>query len=85
MAASRNIVVHHPAKRFGMSDGTKPVYTYTIHIEPAERLLNADYNGLRGREELGIEDLWQHTLDVEALEQELRAFHLKLIIASQDR
>jgi hypothetical protein len=85
LSHTRNIIVHHPAKRLATHDRTKPVYIYiySIHIEPAERLLNQDYKGLRGKQELGIEDLRQHALDVEAAEAELRAFHRKLVLTSQ--
>jgi hypothetical protein len=82
LSHTRNIIVHHPTKRIGTSDGTKPLYIYSIHIEPAERLLNHDYKGLRGKEEIYVEDLRQHIADVETAESALRAFHGKLIFAA---
>ena len=85
LSHTRNIIVHHPSKRLGTSDGTKPIYQWSIHIEPFERLLNQDYKGLKGKEELYIEDLQQHTIDVEAAEMELRAFHRKLVLTAQGR
>lgn len=74
----RNVFAHHPAKRYGTSDGTKPVYIWSVHIEPYERLLNRDYAGLEDKEELFTEDLVKHISDVEATEEKLRKFYALL-------
>jgi len=83
LARTRNIFAHHPAKRLGTSDGEKAVYIYSIHIEPYERVLNRDYQGLRGKKELLLTDLEEHAIAVDNLEGELRAFHRKLIAPAQ--
>jgi len=82
LSKTRNIFAHHPAKRLGTSKDGKPHYIWTIHIEPAERILNWEYDGLQGKMELGIEDLEKHILDVETLELELRSFLRKIYLAS---
>jgi hypothetical protein len=79
LARTRNIFVHHPAKRLGTSDGEKAVYIYSIHIEPYYRLANVP--GLQGQKELSVADLEQHVIEVEKLENDLRAFHRKLVTA----
>ncbi len=74
----RNVFVHHPVKRFGASDGVKPIYKWSIHIEPYEKLLNRDYPGLEGKDELFTEDLKDHVSKIEHLEEELRKFYLRI-------
>lgn len=80
---TRNIFVHHPPARTGASDGTKAVYSYSIHIEPNERILSRQYPGLKGKRELELDDLEQHAKAVEAIEGELSAFVRSLIKRSQ--
>ncbi len=80
---TRNIIVHHPAKRTGTSKNGKAVYIYAIHIEPYERLLNKKYKGLKGKQELEIADLKNHAFEVLALETKLSAFVQKLTRAAQ--
>ena len=80
---TRNIFVHHPARRTGTVKDGKPFYFYSIHIEPYERTLNKQFPGLKGKECLDIGDLERHALDVETLENDLREFVRKLVRASQ--
>lgn len=83
-ALTRNIIVHHPALRTGTSKGGKAVYLYSIHVEPYERLLNKEYQGLKGKSALEIADLKAHAREVEQLTKELQGF-LKTLIRSHQR
>jgi hypothetical protein len=74
LANMRNIFAHHPAKRTGRSRDGKPHYTYTIYIEPYERVLNTEYPGLQGKDELTLDDLRQHDNALELVEHDLRWF-----------
>jgi hypothetical protein len=74
LSYTRNILAHHPTKRLGTAKDGKPLDIYSIHIEPYERILNYNYPGLLGKDELGIEDLIQHQADLEALEGKLHTF-----------
>lgn len=65
LSYTRNIFAHHPAKRLGTSKGGQAFDIYSIHIEPYERILNRDYPGLRGKNELAIKDLEEHSVLVE--------------------
>lgn len=72
LSHTRNVLAHQPVRRVGTSHNRKPVYTYTIRIEPYERILNRDYPGLLGKDELSVEDLKQHDQEIEKLERDLR-------------
>jgi hypothetical protein len=76
LSHTRNIFAHHPTLRTGTSKDGKPLDIYTIRIEPYERVLNRDYPGLRGKNELGVEDLMQHESEVGQLEMRLYEFGL---------
>jgi hypothetical protein len=72
LSHTRNIIAHHPTKRVGKRKDGRPIYIYTIYIEPYERILNNDYKGLRGKDELGVEDLKEHDREIEKMEVDLR-------------
>jgi hypothetical protein len=74
LARTRNILVHHPGLRTGTSKNGKAVYTYSIYIEPYERLANKEYPGLKGKSSLEIADLKQHAESVDAMAKKLAAF-----------
>ena|SRR2546423_6981658 len=74
LSHTRNVFAHHPPKRLASSKDGKPLYTYTIYIEPYERILNAEYPGLQGKEELTVDDLRTHDVELEAVERDLRWF-----------
>lgn len=74
LAHTRNIFAHHPVRRTATSSDGKPLYIYEFHIEPYERVLNNNYPGLKGKTELGLDDLRRHNLAVMALEKALRRF-----------
>lgn len=76
---TRNIIVHHPAKRTGTSKDGKAVYIYAIHIEPYELVLNKKYPGLHGKNELGLAELINHAEQVKKLEQSLIGLVGKLL------
>jgi hypothetical protein len=76
---TRNIIVHHPAKRTGTSENGKAIYVYAIHIEPYELALNKKYPGLRGKNEIRISDLNSHAANVKKLEQSLVLLVAKLL------
>jgi hypothetical protein len=82
LSHTRNILAHHPVMRRGTVRDGMPGYIYTIYIEPYERILNAEYNGLVGKDELGVEDLMQHDNEIEALERDLRWF-LEVVLGPQ--
>jgi hypothetical protein len=74
LSNTRNIFAHHPTKRLGTAKDGKPFDIYSIYIEPYERVLNHDYPGLRGKDELTATDLTEHSAEVGMLELELRDF-----------
>jgi hypothetical protein len=74
LSHTRNIFAHHPTLRTGTARDGKPFDIYSIHIEPYERVLNNDYPGLRGKDQLSVEDLIQHEGDVEQIESALHNF-----------
>jgi hypothetical protein len=74
LSHTRNIFAHQPTMRRGTARDGKPFDIYSIHIEPYERVLNNDYPGLLGKDELGVEDLRQHDLDITQLEELLHNF-----------
>ena len=76
---TRNIFVHHPTRRLATSKDGKAIYEYAIHIEPYERLLNRDHKGLKGKTEIGVEDLKHHAEQVMALESEIRGLVSRLM------
>ena len=81
LVAIRNIYVHHPTLRTGTSDGEKPVYIYSIHMEPYERvLLNRSFGALDGKEQLVLADLEEHVIAVEQLELDLRTLANKMAL-----
>jgi hypothetical protein len=71
---TRNILAHHPSKRLATSKDGMAFDIYSIHIEPHERILNDDYPGLRGKDELLVEDLRQHDSEVTDLASRLDSF-----------
>jgi len=84
LSNTRNILAHHPAKRTAMaSRDDKPLYIYTIHIEPYERILNREYKGLKGKTELDIDDLKEHLAEVESLVYSLGTLVARLRIMSR--
>jgi hypothetical protein len=83
LVPTRNIIVHQPVRRTGMASKGKAIYVYGIYIEPYQRYLNKEHKGLRGKQELKTEDLNQHSIEVAALESDLKTFVRKLI--SRDR
>lgn len=74
LSYTRNILAHHPAKCLSTLKNGEPLAIYSIHIEPYERILNYNYPGLLGKDELRLEDLVQHEIDIMSLEQKLHAF-----------
>jgi hypothetical protein len=48
--------------------------TSTRSIEPYERVLNSQYPGLQGKDELTLEDLKGHDKELESMERDLRVF-----------
>jgi hypothetical protein len=74
LSHTRNILAHQPALRLGTAKDGKPFDIYSIHIEPYERILNDDYPGLRGKEQLYVEDLIQHDTEATAVESKLHNF-----------
>ena len=61
----RNMIPHHPVMRTGTSDGRKPIYIYSIHIEPYEAILAKEHEALEGKKEIDIDDLEEHSKSVE--------------------
>lgn len=74
LSYTRNIFAHHPAKRLGTSRNGQAIEFYSIHIEPYERILNNDYPGLHGKNELELRDLMEHNAQVENLHSRLHDF-----------
>src|SRR5262249_5156285 len=74
LSHTRNILAHHPRKRVGTSRDGMALDIYSIHIEPYERVLNDDYPGLRGKDELRVEDLKQHDSELHTLDAKLLNF-----------
>ena len=74
LSHTRNIFAHHPTLRTGTAKDGQPFDIYSIHIEPYERVLNNDYPGLRGKENLEVADLVQHETEVDKLESRLHDF-----------
>ncbi len=73
---TRSIVAHQPAKRTGRADAVgRAFYEYSLHIEPAERLLGRTYKGLRGKNELHAADLRKHARGIEKLVKRLSKLH----------
>jgi hypothetical protein len=63
-----------PTLRIGTSRDGKPLDTFSIYIEPYERILNNDYPGLLGKERLELDDLIRHETEVAQLETKLATF-----------
>jgi hypothetical protein len=78
---TRNVIAHQPVRRLGTSDGQKAVYIYGIYLEPYQKYLNKVPKGLGGKDALETEDLIKHSLEVAALEDDLKVFVRKLIHA----
>jgi hypothetical protein len=74
LSHTRNILAHQPTLRLATAKDGKPFDIYSIHIEPYERILNGDYRGLQGKDQLYIEDLKQHDIEATALESKLCDF-----------
>jgi hypothetical protein len=71
---TRNIIAHQPVRRVGAHDGQKAAYIYGIYIEPNQRFLRKQPQGMKGKEALGTEDLITHAEAVEELVVELMSF-----------
>jgi hypothetical protein len=67
LSHTRNILAHQPTLRLVTAKDGKPFDIYSIHIEPYERLLNDDYPGLQGKDQLYIEDLKRHDIEASPL------------------
>jgi hypothetical protein len=63
---TRSIYAHQPKKRAGT--------TFSIHIEPAERVLGKQYQGLGGKQELSERDLRKHARSLGKLVKEVSDF-----------
>jgi hypothetical protein len=74
LSHTRNIFAHHPTLRVGTSRDGKALDIYSIYVEPYERVLNNDYPGLLGKNQLETEDLVRHELEVAQLESKLCDF-----------
>ena len=74
LSHTRNIFAHHPTLRVGASRDGKAVDIYSIYVEPYERVLNSDYPGLLGKDQLETEDLITHESEVAQLESRLHDF-----------
>jgi hypothetical protein len=74
LSYTRNIFAHHPTLRIGTSREGKPFDIFSIYIEPYERILNNDYPGLLGKEQLEVDDLIHHEREVAQLESKLATF-----------
>jgi hypothetical protein len=79
---TRNIVAHQPVRRLGTSDGKKAEYLYGIYLEPYQKFLKKNVKGLGGKDALETDDLIKHSLEVVALEDDLKAFVRKIVHAS---
>lgn len=71
---TRSIYAHHPMKRTGTSRNGRQFHFYSIHIEPAERPLNKQYDGLGGKTELLAQDLRKHAHSLEKLVTDISKF-----------
>jgi hypothetical protein len=71
---TRSIYAHQPIKRTGTGKYNRAFYFYSIHIEPAEQLLERKYEGLAGKTELLAKDLRKHAMSLEKLVKEVSAF-----------
>ena len=74
----RNIFVHHPTRRLHTAKDGKAVYEYAIHIEPYERAIHKKHKGLKGKQEIDLDDLRKHAEAVNDLEQALLSLVKKL-------
>jgi hypothetical protein len=74
LSQTRNVFAHHPALRLDTEKDGKPFDIWSIYIEPYAKVLNKDYPGLRGKDQLFVEDLRQHDTDVTDLHSRLRNF-----------
>jgi hypothetical protein len=74
LSHTRNVFAHHPALRLGTAKDGKPFDIWSIYIEPYAKVLNKDYPGLRGKDQLHVEDLRQHDSDVTELHSRLLDF-----------
>jgi hypothetical protein len=74
LAATRNILAHHPTLRIGTAINGEARDVYMIRIEPYERVLNDDYPGLLGKDALEVADLISHADAVEELRSKLDNF-----------
>jgi hypothetical protein len=81
LAATRNILAHHPAMRYAAAKDGKPYYEWSIHIEPYERLLGREYPGLMGKDAIRVDDLKAHVDAVEKLYSRLSDFLYKVLTA----
>jgi len=82
---TRNILVHHPALRRGTSKNGKPIYIYSIHIEPYEKMLGKNQPGLQGKDQLHLEDLIAHGKQVTEIEDELNILVSRLRVGSRKK
>jgi hypothetical protein len=64
---TRSIYAHQPIKRSGT--------IFSIHIEPAEKILAKKYQGLGDKQELRERDLLKHAKSLVKLVKELSEFH----------
>ena len=72
---TRSVYAHQPTKRTGSSENNRASYAYSVHIEPAERLLAREYHGLGGKSELSAKDLRKHAYSLEKLVRQVSEFH----------
>ena len=74
LSYTRNILAHHPVHRLGTAINGSALDIFSIHIEPYERVLNDDYPGLQGKDQLEIGDLLKHEANIMELESKLHTF-----------
>jgi hypothetical protein len=74
LSYTRNILAHQPTLRAATSNDGKPLDIYSIFIEPYEKVLNNDYPGLQGKQQLDTSDLVKHEADVASLVSKLSDF-----------
>jgi hypothetical protein len=74
LSHTRNIFAHHPTLRVGTAKDDQAIDVYSIYVEPYERVLNNNYPGLLGKDQLGVEDLVKHDADLAVLEPKLANF-----------
>jgi hypothetical protein len=72
---TRSVYAHQPVKQTGTGKSSRAFYYFSIHIEPAERLVRTGHSGLGGKDELVAKDLRKHAHSLQKLVTEISEFH----------